>query len=357
MKTAFAIDFLLERTPEVFLLELLLAGHEDAEIYCLAHAQGSILGPIERHRIIASPLSRFVDSPAGLRGKSWLIPSAAKQLRIDPKVEKLIILSSGWAHTFVTAPGVERYTWVYDWESPLTQLSGLARVFTPYHRQTKLTALKHATQLSFSSQTLANHLGFPQAKVIVPAFKTEEFPFVTDEDHPGEYPHHLVLLGNAPKDTVRALIAAAQERQVPLKFLGDDREYVAEKAMANPNLEFIGDHCEATTAALTHGARAVWVLGSSPFPSAALGAHCCGRPVIVTNGPVNHEFLGSTGAWFLSSASEIAALLVTVEREYRQVDRKQLRRLGLKWNERLFKSQMRTFTGLGGGPRPAALLS
>ena len=33
MKVAFAIDFLVERTPEVFLLELLLAGFDDADIY------------------------------------------------------------------------------------------------------------------------------------------------------------------------------------------------------------------------------------------------------------------------------------------------------------------------------------
>ena len=357
MKTAFAIDFLLERTPEVFMLELLLAGHEDAEIYCLAHSQGSILGPIERHRIIASPLSRFVDKKEMIQAKAWLLPSAARQLKIDPSVEQLIIISSGWAHTFVTGPQVKRTTWLYDWQQPFTQLKGLKRIFAPYHRQVKWQALQQEKQLSFSSQTLASTLGFEPTKIIPAAFKTEEFPFITDESHPGQYPHHLVLLDDAPVPLVKSFIHIARQRNVTLKFLGEDTAYGEEKAWNDPNVEFIGDHCEATTAALTHGARAVWALGSVAFPSQALGAQCCGRPVVVMNDAINREFLGEEGVWYLKQESDLAETLTEVEKNYKRFDRKALRRQGLKWNERLFKSQMKEFAGVGKSLKASPLLS
>ena len=357
MKTAFAIDFLLERTPEVFLLELLLAGHEDADIYCLAHAQGQILGTAERHRIISSPLSRFVQKTADLEQKAWLIPSALKQLHIAPNVERLVVISSGWAHTFASSPQTKRYTWMYEWENTHTRLRGLKKLFSPYHRQLKELGLDKEEHLAFSSQTLATELGKGQAKVIAPALKTEEFPMVSDEEHPGEYTHHLVLLDGAAPTLVRKLITAARERQIPLRVLGPDGEYAFEKSLQVAHVEFVGDHCEATTAALTHGARAVWSLGHSAFPAGALGAQCCGRPVVVLDLPENHEFLGDTGTWYLRNENQITELLNEVEATYLNPDRKILRRQGLKWNERLFKSQMREFSGVVSVARPSALLN
>lgn len=356
MKTAFVIDFLLERTAEVFLLEMLLAGQEDADIYCMAHAQGRILGPIERHRIITSPLTRFVQTPAQLKEKAWLLPSSARQLKIDSSVQKLVILSSGWAHTVLSSPHVQRSTWVYGWDNPATKLTGLKRAFSPYHQQVKLQALRLEKHASFSSLALATQLGFPEARVIPAAFKTEEFPFIAEEDHQGIYPHHLVLLDGAPVDLVKEVLALARAQKVSVKCLGQDEAYVAEKAWQDPLVEFIGSHCEATTAAITHGARAVWALAATPFPAQALGAQCCGRPAIVQDTAVNREFLNETGAWFVNSQSSIKELFAEVEASYLQADRKVLRRQGLKWNERLFKSQMKDFAHVGKSTGPSSLL-
>lgn len=357
MKTAFAIDFLLERTPEVFLLELLLAGHEDADIYTLAHAQGHILGTAERHRIIASPLSRFVQKTEDLKTKAWLIPSALKQIKVASDVERVVIISSGWAHAIESAPQTKRYTWLYSWETPETQLRGLKKLFSPYHQLTKRKALEQESHLSFASKTLAQELGHAGDRVIAPGLKTEEFNFISDEEHPGTYTHHLVILGDAPTSSVRQLIAVAKQKNITLRFIGEDEAYAAEKAQQNPQMEFVGDHCEATTAALTHGARAVWYLGQDPFPAGALGALCCGRPTVVWDLPQNHEFLGENGVWYLRQESQIAQLLDEVEHQYTTFDRKALRRQGLKWNERLFKTQMREFSGVVSVARPSALLN
>jgi hypothetical protein len=347
MKIAFAIDLLLERTPEVQLLELLLAGHEDADVYCLAHVPGALQGEIERHRIIASPLGRLVSSTADLARRNWLLPSAARHLKIAADVEQVIVVSSGWAHVFPTGPSTRKHVWLYRFDDPRTALRGLQRVFAPYHRQVKLAALPaHAT--AYSSEALMKSLG-RTGTVIAPSIDTEDFVFVPDESHPGDHPHHTVLLGGMDRASIARLVDVFAASNVPAKLLGDPQG-VAVKG----SVELVeGIHCSATTAAFTHGARSVWALGDLPFPEGALGALCCGRPVVVSDSAVNREFLGKGVGWY---TSDWAATLGLVERDYLGVDRKSLRRQGLRWNGRLFKARMRDFTGAGPAPQASSLL-
>ncbi len=349
MKTAFAIDFLLERTLEVEMLELLLAGHEDADIYCLAHRPGALQGEVERHRIIASPLSHMVTTAEDLRRKGWLIPSAARQLHVSSDVERLMVISSGWAQVFPTTTRTRKFVWLYQFDDPRCELTGWRNLFRPHHQQVKRQSLKNC-ELAFSSAQLRSSLQ-ASGEVIAPAFRTEEFPFVPDEQHPGHYPHHLVLMEGMSLAQVKKLTDLARQQQVTLKMLGTEHQLASDEWV-----EFIGGHCEATTAALSHGARAVWALGKLPFPAGALGAMCCGRPVVVAETPVNREFLGESSGWFATDAN-LADVLATVERDYLSADRKALRRLGLKWNGRLFKSRMREFSGVVAAPVASSLLT
>lgn len=349
MKTAFAIDFLLERTIEVEMLELLLAGNEEADIYCLAHRPGALQGEVERHRIIASPLSHMVGSQADVAKKAWLIPSAARQLTIAPDVERLMVISSGWAHTFATPAQTKKFVWLYQFNDTRTELKGWQKLFKPHHQQVKRNSLKQG-DLSFSSIELKTTLQLP-GDIIAPSFRTEEFPFVPDEQHPGHYPHHLVLMQGMSRAEVEQLTKLARKNKITMKMLGMEHQLKSDEFV-----EFIGGHCEATIAALSHGARAVWALGKLPFPAGALGALCCGRPVVVANTAVNREFLGEANGWFVNETN-LESVMETVERDYMGADRKALRRHGLKWNGRLFKSRMRDFSGVVKLPTASSLLT
>jgi glycosyltransferase involved in cell wall biosynthesis len=339
MKVAFAIDFLLERNQEVFLLELLLAGFPDAEIYTLAHAKGKILGRIENHKIISSPLSRFVQSFDHLKKTSWMIPSAINQLRISPDVDKLIILSSGWAHTFESNSKTERFVWLSHF-SYKTNLLGWKKVFKYHHQNLQIQTLKHEKNLAFSSQSFKNDLRL-EGRVIYPGYKTEDFHLVADEIHTGNYTHHLVHLKGADPQLIRSLAEAALKTQIPLKFVGPDEAYSDLKQPKN--FEFIGDHCNATTAAMTHDARAVWSFYEG-FPAQALGALACGRPAVVLNTPENQEVLSTDAVWFYQN--NMPSLLAEVDQRYLSADKKVLRRMGLRYNERLFKNQFRAWAKL-----------
>ncbi|MFP5457351.1 MAG: hypothetical protein ACLGG7_01350 [Bacteriovoracia bacterium] len=343
MKIAFAIDFLVERDTDVFLLELLLAGFPDADIYCLAHAQGKILGRIETHRIHSSPLSRLVQSRAELRQRSWMLPSMVKQLRVSPDVDKLIIISSGWAHLIATASKTERFVWCHQLSPRDLKLSGWKRIFSFYHEDLKERSLLKELQVTVASQQLNQQLE-RNFRVIYPGIKTDDYVLIPDEQHTGEYPHHLVLLAGADVNRVRQVFALAREAKVPVKCVGRDEAFAAEKALNDPNLEFIGDHCAATTAAFTHGARAVWCLSEDVFPAQALGALACGRPAVVLDRPHNREILPAEGTWF--AGEDLGAVFQAANRDYLSADKKQLRRAGLKFNERLFKNQIRAWAGV-----------
>jgi hypothetical protein len=335
MKVAFAIDFLIERTPEVFLLELLLAGFDDAEIYCLSHAPGKILGRIETHRIHSTP---FLPTP----DRAWMLPSVARQIKVAADVDKLIIISSGWAHTIKTSAKTERFVWLHDFAPKKLELKGWRKIFSYHHREVKMKALEAEKNVAFATKSLASSLGFPEGKVIYPGFKTDDYPIVPDEQHTGEYPYHLILLNGAPERQVREVIVAAHEANVDVKFMGADEVYAEEKKQ---NLgEFVGDHCAATTAGFTHSARAVWVLGETTFPTAALGALCGGRPVVVPDLPQYREVLPVDGAWFVNG--NVKGIFTIANRDFLSPDKKALRRAGLKFNERLFKNQMRAWAGI-----------
>lgn len=343
MKVAFAIDFLVERTPEVFLLELLLAGFDDADIYCLAHAQGKILGRIETHRIHSTPLGRLVQNAADLSKRSWMLPSFVKTLTVAPDVDKLIILSSGWSHLIKSHPKTERFVWCNNLSPENLKLKGWKTAFSFYHEDLKKKGLLAEKNLTVASSILAKKIG-RDLKVVYPGIKTDDYPIVPDEQHPGEYPHHLVLLSGANPTKVREIFAEAKKASINIKCVGRDEEYAEEKALNDPQLEFIGDHCAATTAAFTHAARAVWILGQPSFPSEALGALCCGRPVVVADLPHYREVLPSEGVWF--EQGNVTEIFKLANRDFLSVEKKQLRRAGLKFNERLFKNQMRIWAGI-----------
>ena len=111
-----------------------------------------------------------------------------------------------------------------------------------------------------------------------------------------------------------------------------------------PQIDFAGDHCEATSAMYSHQAKAVWDFSRNYFPAKAFGGFCTGRPVVVLDTKINREYLTS-GAYFLKAISEndINSLHTQIEGSFLSHDRRALRRLGLKWNERLFKSRMVKF--------------
>jgi hypothetical protein len=347
MKTALVIDSLLLRDESIFLLELILNLFPNSEIYTIAHKQGGILGTIETRPIVSSFLTHKVKTRSVFEDNFWLIPSAVKGIPLHPSIEKVIVLSRGYIHGLNLPDNVERLLYIIEWDIiNQSKLRLFQKIFCPYVNDWRESALRHFPKIAVSSEAMKWRLDLPNAEVIAPTYRTEEYPFVRDEDHNFIFTHHLVYTQGLSKDEFRVLIKVLSSRGEVIRVLGPD-SHLGEIKKEFPQVEFGGDHCEATNAVYSHAAKAVWDMSSDFFPARALGALATGRPVVVRDHRIQKEYL-SEGAYFLSSVTEelVTKMERVIEENYQSFDRKALRRRGLKWNERLFKSRMVKFLAL-----------
>jgi len=347
MKLALAIDSLLLRDDSIFILELVLNLFPDAEIYTIAHKQGGILGSVETRPIVSSFLTHRAKDVSAFKRNFWMLPSAVKAIPLHPTIEKVIVLSRGYIHGLKLPPHVERYVYIMDWDFIDQGNLGLQKMFRPYVNDWREKALIQYPKIAVSSEALKARLDLPNAEVIQATYRTEEYPFVRDEDHNFLFTHQLLYTHGLTKEKFKSVVEFLLSKKEIVRVLGPD-EHFKSIIPLNPNLEFGGDHCEATCAMYSHQAKAVWDFSKSFFPSKAFGALATGRPVVVLDTPLDREYL-TQGVHFLKSfyPADLEIVYKTIEETYLSVDRKVLRRLGLKWNERLFKSRMVKFMDRG----------
>lgn len=345
MNTAICIDTLLLRDDSTFLLELVLNIYPNAEIYTIAHKQGGILGQIETRPIVSSYLTHKAGKPEVLRKHYWILPSAVKGIPIHPTINKVIVLSRGYIHGLNLPSHVERELYILEWDLIDESKTGWQKLFSAYVNDWREKALMQYPRIAVSSEALKKRLELPNAEVIAPTYRTEEYPFVKDEDHNFSFEHHLVYTHGLAEKNFRAVVKTLLAHNETVRVMGPF-EHLLKVKDEFPAIDFAGDHCEATSALYSHQAKAIWDFSEGFFPSRGFGALATGRPVVVADTSVNREYL-KEGAYFLSAFDEnsIEALYKNVNDTYLSFDRKVLRRLGLKWNERLFKSRMVKFLG------------
>lgn len=343
MKTAIAIDSLLLRDESVFILELILNLFPHSELYTIVHKRGSILGPIETRPIVSSFLTHRAKNENVFKKNFWIMPSAVKAIPIHPSIEKMIILSRGYIHGLNLPDHIEKYLYILDWDLIKQKDLGWQKLFSSYVNDWREKSLTKYTNIALSSETLRERLELPNSIVIPPTFRTEDYQFVRDEDHNFSFTHHLIYTHGLEIPNLRKLIKFLSDKNETIRILGPDL-HLDEIKKEFPQVEFGGDHCEATNSLYSHQAKVIWSLDNSFFPSRALGALATGRPVVVRDSKIQREYL-SQGAYFLKDFED-SSLRLAYERsdnEYMSLDRKSLRRLGLKWNERIFKTRMAKF--------------
>jgi hypothetical protein len=342
MKVAVAIDSLLERDESIFLLELVLNLFPDSEIYTIAHKQGGILGTVETKSIVSSFLTHRAKGVDVFKKNFWVLPSAVKAIPLHHSIEKVIVLSRGYIHGLMLPENVEKFLYILDWGLVDQRRLGWQKLFSPYVNDWREKALIKYPEIAVSSRTLKRVLELPNAEVIEATYRTEEYPFVKDEDHNFLFTHHLLHTQGLSIKEFKQIAEFLLAKGEIVRVLGPDA-HIQKVLAANPKLEFGGDHCEATSALYSHQAKAVWDFSVSFFPARSFGALSTGRPVVVRDSMINREFLTCSGAYFLNDVANLEEIYNQVEDSFLKLDRRTLRRVGLKWNERLFKSRMAKF--------------
>lgn len=343
MKTAIAIDSLLLRDDSIFLLELVLNLYPDSEIYTISHQQGGILGTVETKSIVSSFLTHKAKTLKDLQKSFWIMPSAVKGIPLHSSIENVIVLSRGFIHGLSLPAHVKRKLYIIEWDLIDEKKVGWKKVFSPYVNDWREKALRQYPQIAVSSLALQKRLELPNAEVIEPTYRTEEYPFVRDEDHNFMFTHQLVYTQDLSVEEFEILVKFLLSKNEMIRVLGPD-SHLEDIKKKYPQVEFGGDHCEATNALYSHQAKGIWNFSKGYFPAKSFGAFATGRPVVTWDQEINREYL-TQGAFFISSMSEanLQKAHHELEAAFMTVDRKVLRRFGLKWNERLFKSRMVKF--------------
>jgi hypothetical protein len=343
MKVALCIDSLLSRDDSIFLLEMALNLFPNSEIYTIAHKQGAILGTIETRPIVSSFLTHKAKNLDVYKKNFWIMPSAVKGMPIHKSIEKVIVFSRGYIHGLNFPAHLQSYLYIVDWNLVDQRNLGWQKMFAPYVNEWREKALTKYKKIAVSSEVLKEELHLPNAEVIQPTFRTEEYPFVKDEDHNFMFSHHLVYSHDLSVEDFRSIVKVLIAKGETVRVMGPN-EHLAAVKKEFPQIDFAGDHCEATSAMYSHQAKAVWDFSRNYFPAKAFGGLCTGRPVVVPDNKINREYLTS-GTYFLKNFEEnnINSLYTEIEGSFLTHDRRSLRRLGLKWNERLFKSRMVKF--------------
>jgi hypothetical protein len=343
MKIALCIDSLIARDDSIFLLEMALNLFPNSEIYTIAHKRGGILGTIETRPIVSSFLTHKAKNLNVYKKNFWIMPSAVKGIPMHKSIEKVIVFSRGYIHGLKFPAHLKSYLYIVDWDLVDQGHLGWQKLFTPYVNEWREKTLTHYKKIAVSSQTLKENLYLPNAEVIQPTFRTEEYSFVKDEDHNFLFDHHLIYSHDLSLENFRSIVKVLIEKGETVRVMGPN-EHLSVIKNEFPQIDFAGDHCEATSAMYSHQAKAVWDFSRNYFPAKAFGGLCTGRPVVVPDNAINREYLTS-GAYFLKTFNEndINSLYIEIEGSFLSHDRRALRRLGLKWNERLFKSRMVKF--------------
>jgi hypothetical protein len=343
MKVALCFDSLIHRDDSVFLLEMALNLFPNSEIYTIAHKRGGILGPIETRPIVSSFLTHRVKDANSFKKNFWILPSAVKAIPVHPSIEKIIVFSRGYIQGLNFPAHIDSYLYIIDWNLIDQRKLGWQRLFAPYVNEWREKALSRYKKVAVSSEALKVKLELPNAEVVQPTFRTEEYSFVKDEDHNFMFTHHLIYTHGLSDEEFEIIASVLSAKGETIRVMGPTEPFEKFKNQF-PTVDFAGDHCEATSAMYSHQAKIVWDMSESFFPAKALGAFCTGRPVVVKDNQLNREYLGH-GTYFLKviNKEEVAKLYDKIEESYLSFDRRTFRRAGLKWNERLFKSRMVKF--------------
>src|SRR5690606_38829179 len=151
MRTAIAIDSLLNRDEAVFLLELVLNLFPNSEIYTIAHKRGGILGQIETRPIVSSFLTHKVQDIDSFKKNLWIMPSAVKGVPLHKSIEKVIVLSRGYIHGLKLPENVERFLYLIDWNYVDQDIKGWRKFFLPFVNEFREKALTQYPKIAVSS--------------------------------------------------------------------------------------------------------------------------------------------------------------------------------------------------------------
>lgn len=292
MRVALVHDWLTGMRGGEKVLEELCILFPEAPLYTLVHVPGSVSPTIEAREIVTSPLSRMPGIARHYRRFLPLFPRLIESLDLSG-FDLVVSTSSCVAKGARADPGATHVSYVhspmrYVWDryddyfgpgrAGLVTRAAMSFFREPLRRWDRESAARVDRFLANSAFVARRIRTFydRDAEVVPPPVDAERFQ--PTGDPVGE--EWLVVSAFAPYKRIDVALEAARIAGVRLAVVGKGPEEARLRALAGPNVRFLGWTSDEELARLYSQCRGFLFPGVEDFGITPLEAMACGRPVV-----------------------------------------------------------------------------
>jgi glycosyltransferase involved in cell wall biosynthesis len=307
-RTAFILDALPSLGGAEKVLFTALEAYPCADVFTLVYNKGRFLGtPVASRRIGTSFLNALPFAQKHHRLFLPLMPLAIE--RFDLHGYDVIV-----SFTYAVAHGVRshnsarhiaytytpmRYAWTdLNIDGTRTRKRLAIDQFLNAFRKWDRRAASRVDEFAAISKAVAERIRPAwqrEACIIYPPVEIERF-----QPSPMRDTFYITVSRLVPHKRIDLLVQAFSQLQLPLIVIGDGPELVRLKALASPNIRFLGYETDVKTADLLGKARAFVCAAEEDFGIAIVEAQAAGCPVIAygKGGALESVVDGVTGRFF-----------------------------------------------------------
>jgi glycosyltransferase involved in cell wall biosynthesis len=359
MKVALIHDWLTGMRGGERCLEVFCELFPQAHLYTLLHIPGSVSPLIEKMVIKTSFIQNLPFSKKGYRKYLPLFPMAIERFNLKDYdlilscshcAAKGIIPSPDALHiSYMLTP--MRYAWDMYGEYFGGNKSRMISFFIHYLRMWDVTSSQRVDHFLCISKHVKNRIMKfyrREAEVIHPPVEISRFMLGNKKED-----FFLIVSSFAPYKKINLAIEAFNRLGYPLRIIGSGPEEKKLRAIAQPNVEFMGWQSDEVVAKNYSTCRALIFPGEEDFGIVPVEAMGCGKPVIaygkggILETVVTHDQPqggGKTPTGLFFQEQNVDSLIDAVER-FDQIEREfdplAIRKHALQWDREIFKEKIK----------------
>lgn len=288
-------------------LELFCQAWPDAPLATLISDPSAVSAPIRNRKIVTSFLQRI---PGAVKNYRKLLPVmgvAATTTRI-PACDIFLATNSCVAHAFQPPDGAKmicycftpmRYAWLFPKEYLGPVKAALAAPFLAWLRhwdRAHTARVDRFIAISRHVQKRIRDFYGRDSNVVYPPVDTAR----CTPGEPGDGGFDLVVSALVPYKRIDLAVATYSKTGYPLKVVGVGSASKRLRAIAAPNVEFLGWRSDDDILALYRRCRMLVFPGEEDYGIVPLEAMACGKPVVAfgKGGATETVVDGATGVFF-----------------------------------------------------------
>lgn len=347
MKVALAHDHLNQIGGAEMVLDELHQLYPSAPIFTVAADHGAMAGLIDNWDVRTSFIEQLPGAQKFFKWYLWLMPVAIEQLNL---AEFDLVISSASAlikgvltsqHTrhicYCHTP--TRYLWsdtvqyIDELPQPKIVKMLLPILLTKLRQWDYLAAQRVDTYVAnskFVQQRIAKYYR-RDSQIIYPPVAVESFSLAEPEDY------FLVVSRLRPYKRVDLAIKAFNKLGMPLKIIGSGEQHDELKALAKPNIEFLGQLSDEEKGYYMARCRALIHPQEEDFGITAVEAQASGRPVIAyARGGARESIIDDVTGKFFTEQSWEALADAVIRFRYQSFDSEQIKKHAQKFSRARF---------------------